>query len=211
MRSSLSRSFYSSALIIECFQNKVPIKASEVMEKGDDFFGSFIGASQASKNSSVVLLWWIFSSSSLDQQVRFGWKRRSSEIALSISAKFKTGGGWGPSLVLVIIIIIIKIHWVIKGVILLLWRGFYNGLNVATVSYMHKFPTVSTCRMVAFVRFFGDYLIFSTAEWAFLPSVGSWGNDILRTHASFSSNTCTLYNTAGTFWVFGTDSLFSFL
>ena len=25
--------------------------------------------------------------------------------------------------------------------------------------------------MVAFVRFFGDYLIFSTAEWAFLPSV----------------------------------------
>ena len=177
MRSSLSRSFYSSALIIECFQNKVPIKASEVMEKGDDFSGSFIGASQASKSSSVVLSWWIFSSSSLDQQVRFGWKRRSSEIAHSISAKFKTGGGWGPSLVLVIIIIIIKIHWGIKGVILLLWRGFYNGLN----------------------------------EWAFLPSVGSWGNDILRTHASFSSNTCTLYNTPGTFWVFGTDSLFSFL
>ena len=141
MRSSLSRSFYSSALIIECFQNKVPIKASEVMEKGDDFSGSFIGASQASKNSSVVLLWWIFSSSSLDQQVRFGWKRRSSEIALSISAKFKTGGGWGPSLVLVIIIIIIKIHWVIKGVILLLWRGLYNGLNVATVAKIVLKPT----------------------------------------------------------------------
>ena len=36
---------------------------------------------------------------------------------------------------------------------------------------MRKFPTVSTCCMVAFVRFLGDDLIFSTAEWAFLPSV----------------------------------------
>ena len=77
----------------------------------------------------------------------------------------------GPSLVIVVIIIIVKIHWVIKEVILLLWRGFFNGLNIATVSYMGKFPTVSTCCVVAFVRFFGDDLIFSTAEWVFLLSV----------------------------------------
>ena len=82
--------------------------------------------------------------------------------------------GWGASLVIVIIIIIIKlkIHGVLKGVLLWLLRGFFlNGLNATTVSDMCKFPTVSASYMVAFVWFFGIDLIFSAAEWAFLPSV----------------------------------------
>lgn len=61
MRSLLSGSFYSSALNIECFQNEVLIKASEVMQKkvmtflGHSSSSTSVSASQASKNSSMVL------------------------------------------------------------------------------------------------------------------------------------------------------------
>ena len=57
-----------------------------------------------------------------------------------------------------------------------------HGLNVATVSYICKFSTVSTCYMEAFVWFFGIGLIFCSAEWAFLPSLT---NTVVSSFLSF--------------------------